>query len=153
MFVEVVARDDHRVTESRVIEKPAGLDAQVSQIARIQAHADHLVAAPAQPQADLNGFANALDRVVCVDEEHAVVRHRGGVRLERFGFVLERHDPTVRVRASDWDPEYLAGQYVRGRGAATDICRAAGGQRSVEAVGVPQAELENRISACCCADA
>ena len=57
----------------------AGLDAQVGQVAGVEADAEHLVARWPQPAADLDGVADAFERVVGVDQEDAVVGHRLGV--------------------------------------------------------------------------
>ena len=149
LLVQVVAADDHGVGETGRVENAAGFDAQAGDVARIEPDADQVVAALAQPRADLHGFAHPFQAVVGIDQKHAVVGHGLGIRLKRLQLVPERHDPTVRVGAAHRNAEQLAGQHVgRGR-AAADVRRAAGGQRAVDALCAAQAEFQHRVAVRC----
>ena len=90
-------------------------------------------------------MTDALQRVVGVDEEDAVVGQGFGVGGEGLGLVRERHHPAVRVGALDRNPEAHPGEHVRGRGAATDVRGATGSERTVGALGPAQAEFEDGL--------
>ena len=118
-------RDDLRVREARLVEHLARLDATGTRGRRSRAGcrpARGPLARSSRPTVDR--VAHALERVVGVDEEHAVVGHRLGVRAERLELVAVEHHPAVRVRAAHRDAEQLAGEHVRRRRAAADVRRA-----------------------------
>ena len=117
------------------------------QVARIEADADHLVALAAKFPADGDRVPHALERVVGVDQEDAVVGHYAGILAKGGQLVVMAHDPTVGVRAADGDAEDLAGQDVRGGVAAADVGRPAGREGAVDALGPPQAEFQHRLAA------
>ena len=94
--------------------------------------------------ADLDRVADALERVVGVDEEDAVVGQRLRVGLEGLALVVEGHHPAVGVGAAHRDAEEPAGEHVRGGVAAADVGRAGGREPAVDALGAAQAELEDR---------
>ncbi len=89
---------------------------------------------------------HALDRVVRVDEKHAVVGHGLGVGGEGFELVVEDHDPAVGVGAFDGDTVELAGQDVGGGGASPDVRGATRGDGAVDALGASEAELEDGLA-------
>ena len=80
--------------------------------------------ARAQLVADRDRVAHAVERVVGVDQERAVAGQRLGVGAKRGELVAVEHHPAVRVGAAHRDAEQLAGEHVRGRGAAADVRRA-----------------------------
>ena len=121
--------------------------AQPGEVARVEADADQLVPLRAQLLAHLDGVAHPLERVVGVDQEHAVVRHRLGVALEGLQLGVERHHPAVGVRA-------LAPGCRRACRPARstspshppDVGGPAGGEPAVDPLRPPQAELQHRSS-------
>ena len=90
---------------------------------------------------------NALEGVVGVDQEDAVVGHGSGVLLEGRCLVIEGHHPAVCVGAVHGDAEQLAGQDVGGRVASSDVGGPAGGQRAIDTLSASQPELQHRIAA------
>ena len=108
-------------------------------------------AAPGRP----HGMPHALERVVGIDQEDAIVGHRLGVGAKRLQFVVETHDPTMGVGAFDGDAEEPAGQHVGGGVAAADVCGPAGRQRAVDpwarrrpnsSTGSPRAAITTRAA-------
>ena len=147
MLVELVARHDHRVREPLLVEDPARLDGEVRKVAGIEADPDHLLAHPAELATRLAGVPDAFERVVGIDEEHAVVRHRARIGFERLALGVERHHPAMGVGAAHRDVEEAAGEHVRRRAASADVGGAARGDRAVDALGPPQPELEHLVPA------
>ncbi len=145
-LVEIVRRDDARLGEAGVVEQAPRLDRQVGEVAGVEADAGEVVAVGAQRAAHLDRVAHAVEGVVGVDQEDAVVGHRAGVGLERGALAVVEHHPRVRVGALDGDAVELAGQHVRGGRAAADVRGARRRQPAVEALGAAQAELEHRLS-------
>src|SRR5437868_2600257 len=109
--------------------------------------------ASAKPLPDLYGVADALDGVVGIDQENAVVGHRLRVRAERFNLAVEAHDPAMRVRAFDGNAEEFSSQHVAGCDAAADVGGATGAHRAVDALRAAQAELDDRLPSRRLADA
>src|SRR5204863_4734899 len=72
VFVEVVAGEDRGVVQAGGVEDLAGLDAEVGQVAAVQADADHLVAGGLELPAHLGSMADAFYGIVRVDEEDTV---------------------------------------------------------------------------------
>ena len=83
-FVEIVAGEDGGVWEAGFVENFAGFDAEVGEVAAVEADADHLMARFMKAFAGIDGVADAFERVVGVDEEDAVVGHGLGVGVEGF---------------------------------------------------------------------
>ena len=146
VFVEIVGGHDHRLGKAGLVEHPPGLDAQPGQVAGVEPDADHLVPLPAHFLAHLDGVPHAVERVVGIDEEDAVVGHRPGVGPKRLQLVVEAHDPAMGVRAADGDAEQPAGQHVGRRRAAAQVGRPAGRQGPVDSLGAAQAELQHRLA-------
>ena len=132
--------------EAGLVEDLAGLDAQVRQVAGIEADAHQRMASLAEPAADLDRLAHALQRVVRIDQEHAVVGHGLGVGPEGLQLVVEAHDPTVGVGPAHGNPVELAGQHVGGGRAAADVGRPAGRHSAVDALGAAKPELQHRLA-------
>ena len=147
LLVEVVAGEDAAALEAGLVEHLAGLEAQVGQVARVQPDAQQVVAQLAQEAPGLDGVAHAVERVVGVDQQHAVVGQGPGEGLEGRRLALERHHPRVGVGAAHGDAEQLPGQHVRGGRAAPHVGRPGGRQRAVEALGPPQPELQDGLVA------
>ena len=91
--------------------------------------------------------ATPVERVVGVDEEHAVAGQRARVRHERLALVVVEHHPAVRVRPPHRDPVEPARQRVRGGRAAAHVRRPARGEAAVDPLRAPQPELEHRLAA------
>ena len=76
------------------VEDLARLDAEVGEVAGVEADPDRPVPALAQAQRDRRGAAHALERVVGVDEEHAVVGLRPRPGLERLLLAVRTPSPS-----------------------------------------------------------
>ena len=92
VLVEVVAGDDLRRAQAGLVEDLPRLDAEVGEVPGVEADADRLVPALAQAQGHLGGAPDALERVVGVHEEDAVVGLRPRPGLE--GLELRRRRPS-----------------------------------------------------------
>src|SRR6185369_8208637 len=74
VLIEIVRGDDHRPWKAGFVEELAGLNGQPCEIAGVESNADQLLPALAQVPPDLDRIVHALDGVVGVDQEYAVVR-------------------------------------------------------------------------------
>ena len=92
-----------------------------------------------------NGAAQAIDRVVSVHQEHAVVRQRLCINLKCLGLLFEKHDPTVRLRAANWNFVLLARLQVRCAGAAADESRSRRAQTPVNSLCATQTKFNYRV--------
>ena len=101
----------------------------------------------AQPSARLARVPDAFDRVVGIDQEHAVVRHRARIGFECLELGVERHYPAMRVGAAHRDVEEPTGEHVRRGAAAADVGGTACGERAVDALGTPESELDHLVPA------
>ena len=146
-FVQITAADNAGVGKAGGVQNVPGCDAELGQVARIEPDADHFMAVSPQPLPHLGGLPYPFQSVVGVHQKDAVIGHGLGIGLERFQIVIKDHHPAMRVRASDRNPEQLAGQHVRGRITAADIRGPAGCQTAVDALGAAQAELQDGFSA------
>ncbi len=90
-------------------------------------------------------MAHAIERVIGVHEENAVVWHRSGVCLKRFALALEKHDPTVRLCSAHWNSEPLTGLQVRRARAAADASRTCRGQTAINSLRATQTEFDDGI--------
>ena len=133
--------------ETGLVEHAPGFDAQPRQIAGVQPDADQFVPLAAQLLADLDGVTHAVQRVVGVDQEQAVVGHGPGVGPKRLELVVEAHDPAMGVRSAHGNAVQAPGQHVGRRGAAAQVGGAAGGQAAVDPLGPSQPELQHRRAA------
>ncbi len=149
ILVQIVAGDHLGGGETRRVELGTGRSRQAGEVARVQAYADHLVAPAAQLEADLDRPVDPPQRVVGVDQKHAVVGHGVGVGRERLALVVEGHDPGVGVGAPHRDPKAGGRGHVRGSDTPAHIGRPAGREPTVEALGPAQAELEHRVTLGC----
>ena len=145
MLVEIIARDDGGGPETRFVEDAARLDAEIGEVAGIEAHADHFHSLFSEAAADLHRVAHTLERVVGVHQEHAVVGHYPRVCAEGLALVVEGHHPAMGMSPAQGDSEELAGEDVGGRGTSPDVGGAARGERAVDALGAAQSELQYRI--------
>ena len=87
-------------SEARRVEDLPGLDAQVGEVARSRGGCRPSSCPRSRSRrADLDRVAHALERVVGVDEEDAVVGLGPRLGLEGLELGVEGHDPAVGVRA------------------------------------------------------
>jgi hypothetical protein len=86
---EVVAREDAGLGKPRGVEHLAGFDREIREVAAVEPNSRELMPALAELFADLDRVLHALQRVVGVDEEDAVVGQRLRVRLECLGLAVE----------------------------------------------------------------
>src|SRR5262249_29208750 len=124
----------------------ARLPAEPSEIAGIEANAGETMAPCAQLAPGSDGVAHTLQRGIRIDEEDRVVRYGVGVSAKGLFLGVERHHPTVRVRAAHWDSKALPGERIRGGHAAANEGRAAGAQATIGPLRAPQPELDDRIA-------
>src|SRR5512133_1129839 len=146
MFVEVVAADNGRASETRLVEDLSRLNAQESEVAGIQANAGELMTLLLKLLADFDRVADPFQRVVSVHEKDAVVWHRLGISRKGLQLRVERHHPTMCMSPRDGNAVRLSGQQVRGGRAATDVRRAAGGQPAVGALRAAETKLNDPLA-------
>ena len=85
LLVEVVRGGDARLGKAAGIQQVARFAGQVGEVARIEPDTREIVPVGAQPGARFHGVSNAAQRVIGVDEEDRLVRHRlcpGSKRLD-----------------------------------------------------------------------
>ena len=85
----------------------------------------------------------ALQRVVRVDQENAVIRKRARIRAKSLKFGAKRLDPAVGVRAFCRHAEQGCAEHIRGGVGASDIGGAAGAQGAIGSLGAAQAEFDD----------
>ena len=123
VFVQIARADDLRVCETCVIKHVPRFNAQRDSITGIQPHTDHFVSVLAQLSGDINRVTHAVDGVVGVHQENAVVRNCSRKCFKRIFLVLEKHDPAVRLRSAHWNAEACAGLQIRCAGTAANVSR------------------------------
>ena len=129
-----------------VVEDLPRLDAEVGEVPGVEADADRLVPPLAQAEGHLGGAPDAVERVVGVHEEDAVVGLRPRPGLEGLELRREGHDPAVGVRAPHRQAEEASREHVRGRGDAAHVGRARGAEAAVGALRPPQAEVDHLVA-------
>src|SRR6266516_1394607 len=145
VFVQITRADDLRCCEAGFIKHSPRLDAQCNAISRIQPHSDHFVSVFAQPAGYIDRVAHALEGIIGVHQEDAVVRHRFGIRFKRLALTFEEHDPTVRLRSAHWNSEPFAGSQIRRTRAAAYLSRSCRGQTAINALCAAQTKLDDWI--------
>src|SRR5215472_1549700 len=100
----------------------------------------------AQAFSNFNSMANAVQRIVSVDEKNAVVGHRSRVGIEGFQLAFERHYPAVRESPRNRNSVQLSRQHVGCAGAAADISGPAGGKAAIHALGAAQTKFDHRLA-------
>ncbi len=88
-------------------------------------------------------FFDGRANVVGVHQQHGLIGKNIEEFAERFPFVLVRHDPGMRLRAVNMNPELLAGCDVGGAQTAADHGRARGQHSSLGAMGAARAEFDH----------
>src|SRR5262249_9084998 len=83
--------------------------------------------------------------VISVNEKDTVVRHGAGVGLKRLTLVLEKHDPTVRLRAADRDTELMSGLQIRCACATADVSGTGCCQSTIDSLRSTETKLNYRI--------
>ena len=91
-LVEAAAGEDLHVVQAGVVEDPAAGDGEREEVTAVEADGAQGVACIAEAFARLRGAADALDRVVGVDEQRARIREGVGVGIERLGLCGEAGD-------------------------------------------------------------
>ena len=147
VLVQIVRRDDVRVGEPGLIEDPAGGDAELGEVSGVEANAEHLMTPRPQTSPHLDRVPHAFERVVGVDQEHAVVRHRLGIRLEGRELVTERHHPGMRMGSLDGNAIPATRRHVRRPHATTDERRPARRETAVRPLRPPEPEIQHRFPA------
>ena len=87
----------------------------------------------------------AVERVVGVHQEDAVVRQCSGVSLKCFALVFKKHDPTVRLRAAHRNAVVLTREQVRCSRASTDVSSTRRAQTAVHSLSSAQSKLDHRV--------
>src|SRR5439155_11469725 len=112
-FIQIARTDNFRFRKSGFIKHSPRFNAQSNAVAEVEAHPDDFVSVLAQLPRHVDRVAHAIERIISVNQKHAVVRHGFGVSLKRLILSLEKHDPTVRLRAAHRNSEPLARLQVR----------------------------------------
>ena len=147
VLVEVIAGDDAGLLKACLIEELPRLQAKVGEVTAVDAHACQLAATGFEDFAYFYGMLYALDGVIGIDEQHAVIGHDLGIGLEGFQLGVKRHDPAMGMGACDGDAKELAREHVAGARAAAYVGGAAGRKGAVDALGAAQAKLKDRLAA------
>src|SRR5207248_1601867 len=130
------------------IEHAPRFNTQGHAISGIQAHTDDFMPIPPQLFGDLDCTADAVERVVGVYEEDAIIRQRSGIILKCLALAFEEHDPTVRLRAAHGNAVALAREQIRCPRATADVSSTRRTQTSVYTLSAAQTELDDCVILC-----
>src|SRR6266403_4442105 len=99
----------------------------------------------AQLFGDFDRSAHAIDRVIGVHQEHAIVGQCSCISFKRLPLAFEKHDPTVRLRSAGRNPVVLARLQIRRAGTAADVGRTGSRQTAINSLGATQTKFDYRV--------